>query len=109
MLADRSAALCGAGRAPGMRATEARLLTERRSAGRTMGAGRLASAGFFLAAAFFFAAFGAPFRLTGRLALPAAFFDPPLPLAMTRFPLVVRCGALSHKKLTKARSLAKAA
>ena len=44
MLRDSSGALCGAGRAAGVRAAAARLLTERRSAGRTTGVGRLAIA-----------------------------------------------------------------
>src|SRR6476646_2670697 len=92
MLCDSSGALCGAGRAPGMRETEARFLTDRRSAGRTTGVGRLRSAGFFLVAVFFLATLSALFRLAGRLPLTIAFFDLPLPLAMIRFPLAVRCG-----------------
>src|SRR5687768_15832527 len=79
------AALCGAGRADGMRATDGRSLTGRRSAGAvTTG---LATMGFFLTAGplttdFLAAGLGAfaALRLAG---LPAAFLDLPLPFAMT--------------------------
>src|SRR6478672_10438115 len=75
MLGLRDGALCGAGRALGMRATDARLFTGRRSVGTTSGLG----------AAFFALAFVA--LRTGFFALAAFFLAPlpgflPLPLAM---------------------------
>ena len=84
MFCERSAALCGAGRAEGMRATEGRFLTDRRSAGRMTGLG---TTGFFAFAALRatgFLVFGT-LRLAGVLPLPDPFLD--LPLAMLSFPL----------------------
>src|ERR1700754_3127672 len=78
MLAESCGALCGAGRADGMRATEGRLFTDRRSAGRGTGLGATA---FFLAAGFRAGGFFALAALrVGFFRLPDPVFD--LPLAM---------------------------
>ena len=81
-------ALCGAGRADGMRTTDARFLTGRRSVGRTTGLGATT---FFLAAGLRTAGFFALAALrVGFFPLPDPVFD--LPLAMlasrARFPLL---------------------
>src|SRR5882672_12036737 len=86
MLWDSTAALCGAGRGAGTRATDGRLFTGRRRTGRATGLG---TTGFFLSAvlrmAGFFALAALPATLdVGRLPLPP-FFD--LPLAMLAVPL----------------------
>src|SRR5689334_7030836 len=79
MLAESAGALCSAGRAPGMRGTDARFFTERCAAGRTTGLGATA----FLTLAFAFAALRA-----GFFAL-AAFFLAPLPPAFLPFALAM--------------------
>src|SRR5476651_1135953 len=83
MLCAANAALCGAGRAPGMRATDVRLLARRRGAGRATGFGEAT----FFGAAFFDTAFLAAgffvftaLRLAGRFDFLAFLF------AMPRFP-----------------------
>src|SRR5262249_43370094 len=91
MLCDTSATLCGAGRGDGVRTTEGRDFTGRRSDGGATGLTRIA---FFLGVAFFLATglrAGAflPFaalREEGVLPLPP-FLD--LPFAMRSFPLPV--------------------
>ena len=75
---QRRCLVCGAGRADGMRATEGRFLTGRRSAGRTTGLG---TTGFFALAAL---RAGRLLRL-GGLALCAGVL--PLPDPFTRFAL----------------------
>src|SRR5450631_1942495 len=85
MFCDSSAALCGAGRAEGMRVTEGRFLTGRRSAGRMTGLGTI---GFLALAVFLatgFLVFVALRLAGGVLPLPDPFLD--LPLAMLTFPL----------------------
>ena len=78
MLADSDGALCGAGRADGMRVTEGRFLTGRRRVGRATGLGATA---FFLAAGLRGAGFFALAALAvGFFPLPDPVFD--LPLAM---------------------------
>src|SRR5258705_8731729 len=87
MLWDSTAALCGAGRGVGTRATRGRLFTGRRRTGRAIGLG---TTDFFLSAVlrmagfFALAALSATLRDTGRLPLPP-FVD--LPLAMLAVPL----------------------
>src|SRR6266851_791609 len=94
MFCESSAALCGAGRAEGVRVAEGRFLTGRRSVGRMTGLG---TTGFFAFAVFF--ATGllvfVALRLADVLPLPDPFLD--LPLAMLSFPLPRRRGALSHE------------
>src|SRR5476651_143043 len=104
MLALRRCVWCGAGRGAGMRATEGRFFTERRRAGRTIGVGAVAFFGAALCTAFLMIflreglpLFGAPlralsralWRFAGALPLRVPGF---LPLAISRFPLPVRCG-----------------
>src|SRR5262245_54811654 len=93
MLAESERALCSAGRADGMRVTEARSFTDRRSAGRGTGLGATA---FFLAAdllavdlrmAGFFAL--AALRLAGFFPLPDPVFDLPLAMLASRCPFPV--------------------
>src|SRR6266849_395721 len=83
MFCDSSAALCGAGRAEGMRVTEGRFLTGRRSAGRMTGLGTIGFLAFAVFLATGFLAFGT-LRLAGVLPLPDPFLD--LPLARLSFP-----------------------
>src|SRR5580693_4121125 len=98
MFCDSRAALCGAGRAEGMRATEGRFLTGRRSAGRMTGLGTIGFLAFadFLATGFF--VFGA-LRLVGVLPLPDPFLD--LPLAMLSFPLPAQLACPPRRTFTQ--------
>jgi|SRR4029450_6772801 hypothetical protein len=84
MLAVSDGALCGAGRADGMRTTDARFLTGRRSVGRTTGFGATA---FFLATGLRVAGFFALAALrVGFFPLPDPVFDLPLAMIASRFP-----------------------
>ena len=84
MLAESCGALCGAGRADGMRTTDARFLTGRRRVGRATGLGATA---FFLAAGLRAAGFFALAALrVGFFPLPDPVFDLPLAMLASRFP-----------------------
>src|SRR5471032_3339691 len=98
MLWAASAALGGAGRAPGMRATDVRFLDGRRGAGRATGLG----AGTFFGAAFFDATFLAAgffvftaLRLAGRFVFFAFLF------AMPRFPCAFDAAPRYTRGMTK--------
>src|SRR5690348_15599730 len=85
MLAPSEDALweCGAGRGAGMRATDGRFFTGRRSAGRATGFGGAGLRGAFLGGTFAVRRIGlfafAALRATGRFALP---LPPPFPLPL---------------------------
>src|SRR5690349_11222494 len=101
MLWAATAVLCETGRGAGMRVTEGRLFTGRRSAGRASGLG---AATFRGAATFFDAGLAtrragfltfATLRLAGRFVLPLPF--PDLRLAMIASRLPPSMPALSHR------------
>src|SRR6266508_1134948 len=84
MLAESDGALCGAGRADGMRVTEGRFLTGRRSVGRATGLGATA---FFLAAGLCAAGFFTlAYLAVGFFPLPDPVFDLLLAMLASRFP-----------------------
>src|SRR5262245_39461145 len=95
MLAESERALCSAGRADGMRVTEARSFTDRRSAGRGTGLGATA---FFLAADLRMAGFFAlaALRLAGFFPLPDPVFDLPLAMLASRCPFPVCPADAAH-------------
>src|ERR1700759_2666933 len=98
MFCDSRAALCGAGRAEGMRATKGRFLPGRRSAGLMTGLGTTGFLAFALLRGTGFFALGT-LRLAGVLPLPEPFLD--LPFAMLSFPLPARLGHPPPRTLTR--------